>query len=374
MTAGEGGGDLHLPGPGHLGAGRGGASRSWPPPTASTGCWSGTRRRGTRSGGPGGVELPEHDGALGVIRLHLFHLLQTVSPQHRGPGRRGAGPGPARRGVPRARVLGRAVRAAAAQPAAAGRWPGRCCATAPGGCPAARRAARGAGLARGDVPVAVRQRRPRGEPAAAPQPAVRPVAARTTSLQRHIGVAVAYNVWQYYQATGDARLPVRPRRRDAAGGRPVLGRPGDLRPGHRPLRRSAGVVGPDEFHDRLPGRPGAGAGRQRLHQRDGGLGAARGPWRCWTPLPPRRADGAAGDAGPARRRDLERWQDVTRRMRVPFHDDGVISQFDGYERAGGAGLGRLPRPVRRHPAAGPHPGGRGRLRRTGTRRPSRPTC
>ena len=29
----------------------------------------------------------------------------------------------------------------------------------------------------------------------------------TTHLQRHVGIAVAYNVWQYYQATGDRAVP-----------------------------------------------------------------------------------------------------------------------------------------------------------------------
>jgi trehalose/maltose hydrolase-like predicted phosphorylase len=29
--------------------------------------------------------------------------------------------------------------------------------------------------------------------------------------------------------------------------------------------------------------------------------------------------------------ELELWQDMSRRMFVPFHDDGIISQFEGYE-------------------------------------------
>ena len=56
--------------------------------------------------------------------------------------------------------------------------PGRCCATATGGC---RRPARRPGRpgTRGAMyPVAERQRRPRGDPAAAPQPALGPLAAR----------------------------------------------------------------------------------------------------------------------------------------------------------------------------------------------------
>ena len=30
-------------------------------------------------------------------------------------------------------------------------------------------------------------------------------------------------------------------------------------------------------------------------------------------------------------RRCKRWEDISRRMFVPFHDDGIISQFEGYE-------------------------------------------
>ena len=45
----------------------------------------------------------------------------------------------------------------------------------------------------------------------------------------HIGIAVAYNVWQYYQVTGDLAVPRRERRRDARRDRAVLGQPGGVR-------------------------------------------------------------------------------------------------------------------------------------------------
>ena len=32
--------------------------------------------------------------------------------------------------------------------------------------------------------------------------------------------------------------------------------------------------------------------------------------------------------------EIEAWEHLSRRMFVPFHDDGVISQFDGYARSG----------------------------------------
>ena len=71
--------------------------------------------------------------------------------------------------------------------------------------------------------------------------------------------------------------------------------------------------------------------------------------------------------------ELTHWEDVSRRMFVPFHD-GVISQFEGYERPEGAGLGELSNRVRQHAASRPHPGGRERLRQPLQGSPSRPTC
>ena len=38
--------------------------------------------------------------------------------------------------------------------------------------------------------------------------------------------------------------------------------------------------------------------------------------------------------------ELARWERVSRKLRLLFHDDGVLSQFEGYERPGGARLGR----------------------------------
>ena len=90
------------------------------------------------------------------------------------------------------------------------------------------------------------------------------------------------------------------------------------------------VMGPDEFHDGYPGRPGSGRPEQRLHQHLAGLDPAphrdsagsAGPRRRRQDLPPARASAAD---------ELERWDRLSRRLRVPFHADGVISQFEGYE-------------------------------------------
>ncbi|MFF5218396.1 hypothetical protein [Micromonospora sp. NPDC000442] len=72
-----------------------------------------------------------------------------------------------------------------------------------------------------------------------------------SALQRHIGLAIAYSVWQYYQATGDldflrsygAELMMEIARffADLAQENPATGR-----------YEITGVMGPDEFHDAYP--------------------------------------------------------------------------------------------------------------------------
>ncbi|MFD8596777.1 glycoside hydrolase family 65 protein [Kitasatospora sp. NPDC059646] len=147
-------------------------------------------------------------------------------------------------------------------------------------------------------------------------------------LQRHVGSAVAYNVWQYYRATGDldflaqagAETLLEIARYWASAAEYVPAR------GHWSIR---GVLGPDEYHDAYPwaDRPGLD---------DNAYTNVLASW-----VLARAAD--ALDALPAHRRgelterlaldaaELDRWQEVGRHLHVPFHD-GVVSQFDGYGR------------------------------------------
>ena len=145
-------------------------------------------------------------------------------------------------------------------------------------------------------------------------------------LQHHVGSAVAYNVWQYCEATGDTEylhtkgaemlLQIARFWADTAQFAPELGR-----------YRIRGVVGPDEYHDSYPdaARPGID---------DNAYTNVTAAWVLSRALDLVRSL-------PARRRQevLERigldsgeppkWEDISRRLLVPFHQ-GVISQFDGY--------------------------------------------
>jgi len=143
----------------------------------------------------------------------------------------------------------------------------------------------------------------------------------------HIGIAVAYNVWQFYQATGDLAYLI-----DYGTEMLVeIARFWGSRATYdeeRDRYGTYGVIGPDEFHSGYPDRPYDGIDNN----------AYTNVMAVWVisraidalelmPLPNRldiREKLGLTDA------ELARWDHVSRRMFVPFHD-GVISQFEGYD-------------------------------------------
>ncbi len=146
--------------------------------------------------------------------------------------------------------------------------------------------------------------------------------------QRHVNAALFYNVWQYYQATHDVDFL----RDHGAEIMIEIARFWASIAQFNPVRERweiHGVMGPDEFHEK---HPGAAQGGLRNNAYTNVMVA----WIC----------GVAGtvlDLLPATRRDALRrrtglsgeeiraWEDMSRRMFVPFHEDGVMSQFEGYE-------------------------------------------
>ncbi len=149
-----------------------------------------------------------------------------------------------------------------------------------------------------------------------------------TWLQRHVGSAVAWNVWQYYQITGDdeflhfygAELMLEIARFWSS-----MAVFNDTR-GRYEIH---GVMGPDEFHDAYPESASPGLDNN----------AYTNVMAVWVLL---RALDVLERLPDVRRVELEtqlgigpgdigRWQDISRRMFVPIHDDGIISQFEGWE-------------------------------------------
>jgi trehalose 6-phosphate phosphatase len=147
-----------------------------------------------------------------------------------------------------------------------------------------------------------------------------------TRRQRHVGLAVAYSVWQYYQASGDTGYL---ERYGAEMLVEIARFFGELASYDPALDRYVirGVVGPDEFHTAYPGRDGGGIDNN----------AYTNIMTMWVL---RRVEDALAALVEPRRTELieqlgitraERahWREVARRMFVPFHD-GLIAQFEGY--------------------------------------------
>ncbi len=150
-----------------------------------------------------------------------------------------------------------------------------------------------------------------------------------TYLQRHVGSAIAYNTWQYFQVTYDIEFM------HSYGAELILeiARFWASIATYNPERRRydiRGVMGPDEFHDAYPGATQPGIDNNAYTN----IMAA---WVLWRALDVLDMMSAMGRAELMKRlnitaEEVDRWDDISRRLYVPFHEDGVIiSQFEGYE-------------------------------------------
>jgi len=148
-------------------------------------------------------------------------------------------------------------------------------------------------------------------------------------LQRHVGLAVAYNAWRHHEATGDVDFLAR---HSAEMILEVARFWADLATYDRAEDRFSirGVMGPDEYHDSLPWHEHPGLD-------DNAYSNVLAAWTltralgCLDALPARRRDELL-DTLAVGRAELERWEHVSRRLRLEWHADGVLSQFHGYDR------------------------------------------
>ncbi|MDJ0383541.1 glycoside hydrolase family 65 protein [Streptomyces sp. G-G2] len=145
-------------------------------------------------------------------------------------------------------------------------------------------------------------------------------------LQRHVGSAIALNVWRYGQTTGDTGFMHGP------GAELLLEIAGywadtaafDQASGRYHIR---GVLGPDEYHDAYPDSAVPGIDDNAYTNVTAAWVLARG-LELIDNLPAARRAELLGLLD-LDREALDRWEDLSRRLYVPFHQ-GVISQFEGY--------------------------------------------
>jgi trehalose/maltose hydrolase-like predicted phosphorylase len=145
--------------------------------------------------------------------------------------------------------------------------------------------------------------------------------------QRHVNAAIFYNIWNYFQTTNDLDFL------EGHGAEMMLeiarfwASIAHFNP-ERQRYEIPGVMGPDEFHEKYPDAPEGGL-------RNNAYTNIMVAWLCDIAgklpslLPASSTEGLRARLG-IRDDELALWQDMSRRMFVPFHGDGIISQFEGY--------------------------------------------
>jgi alpha,alpha-trehalase len=153
----------------------------------------------------------------------------------------------------------------------------------------------------------------------------------TTHRQRHINSAIVYNIWQYYQATSDTEfmyaygaamvLEIARFWASIATYNPAIDR-----------YEIRGVMGPDEYHTAYPDAD---------LQQAGGIdnNAYTNVMVAWVfnrardvleLLPSVQRTHLCARLGLAPE-EFERWFDIARKLRVAISAEGIIQQFDGYD-------------------------------------------
>ncbi|EKV30555.1 Trehalose-6-phosphate phosphatase [Caenispirillum salinarum AK4] len=148
-----------------------------------------------------------------------------------------------------------------------------------------------------------------------------------TWVQRHVSLAVAYDCWKHYTATGDKAFL------ESRGAELILevARFFASLTQFNPARERYeihNVMGPDEYHDAYPDSDQPGLNNN----------AYTNVFVTWLMMT---AHELLEVIDPETKAELcaklqitpdetERWEDISRRMFVPFHDGDIISQFEGY--------------------------------------------
>jgi len=146
-------------------------------------------------------------------------------------------------------------------------------------------------------------------------------------LQRHVSFAIAYNTWRYCTRNSDYDFFIR------FGAELLLS---IARFGASLARYSAkdkrfhtrGIMGPDEFHEKFPGsrRPGLNDN------------AYTNVMVVWTIMKALEVLGMLPEYHRSRimrklkidQKELKRWNNITRRMYLCINENNIISQYDGY--------------------------------------------
>lgn len=150
-----------------------------------------------------------------------------------------------------------------------------------------------------------------------------------THLQRHVNSAIVYNIWQYYQVTGDIDFIF------TYGAEIVLeiARFWSSIAQYNPASQRYeihGVLGPDEFHDKFPPddpNPGLSNNTYTNVTAVWVLSRAQDILQL---LPEDYRKGLC-DKISLQQDEIDRWREITHKMKIDFIEEGILNQFEGYE-------------------------------------------
>jgi alpha,alpha-trehalase len=147
-------------------------------------------------------------------------------------------------------------------------------------------------------------------------------------LQRHVNSAIVYNIWQYHQVTRDNEFL------ELYGARMILEIArfwASKTTYNQELDRYEilGVMGPDEYHDAYPGRdePGLDNNAYTNVMAAWVLTRALELFSIMDQPYCREISERMGLTD----EEKGRWEEISRKMRIVFHGDGIISQFEHYD-------------------------------------------
>lgn len=150
-----------------------------------------------------------------------------------------------------------------------------------------------------------------------------------TYKQRHINATIVFNIWKYYQVTGDLEfmfffgselmLEISKFWSSTMTFNEVRGRY-DIK----------GVVGPDEFHTKYPDREELGIDNNAYTNYMASW-CMRTTLKVLSSLPKERLEELFNVHG-ITRGDLARWEEMSKKLYIPFIDAELISQFEGFEK------------------------------------------
>ncbi len=148
-------------------------------------------------------------------------------------------------------------------------------------------------------------------------------------LQRHINAAIPYNVWHYYQATKDMDFLT------SYGAEIIFSTAlfwssiAEYNP-KRDRYEIRGVMGPDEYHTRYPDSEAPGL-NNNAYTNFMAVWVIQCALNMVEMFDQKMTDEISRKVGFAMK-DLKLWKKLTKKMYIPFGDNDIIMQFEGFDK------------------------------------------